>query len=62
MGGALEEGTRGWELDDDGLETVVAAGMVKRGEDDYRGPGSLYGRSLMEVLEERKMALKSKQR
>ena len=62
MGGALEEGTRGWELDDDGLETVVAAGMVKGGEDDYRGPGSLYGRSLMEVLEERKMALKSKQR
>ncbi|KAL7411934.1 hypothetical protein BDY24DRAFT_416497 [Mrakia frigida] len=63
MGGALEEGQRGWELDEDaGLESVVGAVAAGRGEDEYRGPGSLYGRSLMEVLEERKLALKSKQR
>lgn len=62
MGGALEEGERGWELDEDaGLESVLE-GPGARGEGDYRGPGSLYGRSLMEVLEERKIAMKSKQK
>jgi hypothetical protein len=62
LGGALEEGERGWEWKDEEEDVLDAERRIERGEQEYRGPGALYGRSLMEVLEERKAALKAKQR
>ncbi|CED85519.1 hypothetical protein [Phaffia rhodozyma] len=65
LGGALEEGEKASlrpEDTDETEEDILAKQWMARQEDDYRAPGQLYGRSLIEVLEERKAALKSKQR
>lgn len=64
LGGALEEGERAFDPTEDGddEDEALAKQWAARQDDEYRAPGQLYGRSLMEILEERKQALKAKQR
>lgn len=58
LGGALEEGDRAFEEGDDDSSNHWHV----RPEDEYRGPGTLYGRSLMDTLEQRKQEMASKKR
>lgn len=60
LGSALEEGEKAFEEggdDDDGSDR-----WMLRPENDYRGAGTLYGRSLMDTLEQRKVEMSQRKR
>ena len=59
LGSALEEGDKAFDEND---EDDASDHWMIRPDDEYRGPGTLYGRSLMDTLELRKQELANKKR
>ena len=59
LGSALEEGDKAFDEND---EDDASDHWMIRPDDEYRGPGTLYGRSLMDTLELRKKELANKKR